>query len=241
MARRKYAEEPEGVELGLFITPMLDMAFQLMAFFLVTFHPIREASIKGELLPPTEVAGKGGGPVDPEKIKVNAEPKPSDIYAVVLKVMDPNEIGKLSGDEVKKLLTDKDKAKMAAAGEPIVPEWFKGRPKEIYIRAPGAPLTEKSWRWDYQSSTAPWPDLSQRPKAGEDPDPKTREALGKLKSELEKIHKNLGEVKAHIELEGDSDLAYDYVIRVHDLCKMTGFKQVEFRGPSDYRPRMPKK
>ena len=31
-----------GVNLGLIITPMLDMAFQLMAFFIMTFQPLSE-------------------------------------------------------------------------------------------------------------------------------------------------------------------------------------------------------
>jgi biopolymer transport protein ExbD len=239
MARRTRAEEPEGVQLGLFITPMLDMAFQLMAFFLVIFHPIREGSIRGELLPPTEVAAKGSGPADPDRQKINAEPKPSDIWAIVLKVMDRNEVDKLDPKEVEKLVTEKDNPSWAKRGE--MPEWYKGRPKEIYIRAPGAPLTEKTWRWEYLSSPAPWPDPRVKPRTGEDPDPKTREGLEKLSAELEKVKKNLGEVKAHIELEGDSEISYGYIIRVHDLCKNLGFKQVEFRGPSDFRPREKKK
>jgi biopolymer transport protein ExbD len=241
MALRTKVEEPEGVNLALFITPMLDMAFQLMAFFLVTFHPIREGSIRGELLPPTEVAGKGAGPADPERQKINAEPKPSDIWAVVLKAMDRNELGKLDPKEVEKLVTEKDKLDWAKRGEAGLPEWYKGRPKEIYIRAPGAPLTDKAWSWEYLSSPAPWPDPNLKPKAGEDPDPKTRAGLEKLTLELEKIKKDLGGVKAHIELEGDSEISYGYIIRVHDLCKTAGFKQVEFRGPSDFRPREKKK
>jgi biopolymer transport protein ExbD len=50
----------EGVNLGLIITPMLDMAFQLLAFFVMTYHPhATEGHIDGKLLPPTNVQPAG--------------------------------------------------------------------------------------------------------------------------------------------------------------------------------------
>src|SRR5438128_2649218 len=42
----------QGVQLGLIITPMLDMSFQLLAFFIMTYHPSAlEAHIPGSLAP----------------------------------------------------------------------------------------------------------------------------------------------------------------------------------------------
>ena len=37
--KRKAPESSKGVQLSLIITPMLDMSFQLMAFFIFTFRP----------------------------------------------------------------------------------------------------------------------------------------------------------------------------------------------------------
>src|SRR2546429_8998596 len=51
---RKRASQPaaQGVQLGLIITPMLDMAFQILASFIMTYHPSAlEAHIPGSLGP----------------------------------------------------------------------------------------------------------------------------------------------------------------------------------------------
>src|SRR5438477_1242086 len=49
----------QGVQLGLIITPMLDMSFQLLAFFIMTYHPSAlEGHIPGSLVPPEYVAKK---------------------------------------------------------------------------------------------------------------------------------------------------------------------------------------
>jgi len=46
-----------GVDLAIIITPMLDMAFQLLAFFIMTYHPpAREAAIDGTLKPAAQPA-----------------------------------------------------------------------------------------------------------------------------------------------------------------------------------------
>lgn len=49
------------INLGVIITPMLDMAFQVLAFFIMTYHPSAlETYLGGELLPPAG-AVKGDG------------------------------------------------------------------------------------------------------------------------------------------------------------------------------------
>jgi hypothetical protein len=41
-----------GVNLGLIITPMLDMSFQILSFFIMTYHPSTlEANVDGRLVP----------------------------------------------------------------------------------------------------------------------------------------------------------------------------------------------
>ena len=48
-----------GVNLGLIITPMLDMSFQILSFFIMTYHPSAlEGQIPGSLAPPEKVAEK---------------------------------------------------------------------------------------------------------------------------------------------------------------------------------------
>jgi biopolymer transport protein ExbD len=53
MLRRRWtAGEGTAADLGLIITPMLDMAFQLLAFFIMTYRPpAREATLDDTLLP----------------------------------------------------------------------------------------------------------------------------------------------------------------------------------------------
>ena len=73
MAHDKHHEEDDGgVNLSTVITPMLDMSFQLLAFFIMTYHPSAlEGHIDGKLLPPAKVSF--AGPATPDK-KKDAEP-----------------------------------------------------------------------------------------------------------------------------------------------------------------------
>ena len=57
-----------GVSLGLIITPMLDMSFQILAFFIMTYNPSAlEGQINGKLVPPTSLTR---GPVVDQPIDV---------------------------------------------------------------------------------------------------------------------------------------------------------------------------
>ena len=67
--RRRKIDPGLGVNLGLIITPMLDMAFQLMAFFIMTYPPSpRESVIDGALLPAAASAASGALSNDAKKI-----------------------------------------------------------------------------------------------------------------------------------------------------------------------------
>jgi biopolymer transport protein ExbD len=60
--RRRRHQGTDFVEPDLPITPMLDMSFQLLAFFIMTFKPTpTEGQIAMSLPPPDQ--GGGGGPV----------------------------------------------------------------------------------------------------------------------------------------------------------------------------------
>src|SRR5437660_1202894 len=51
------AEDWVFLNLGLIITPMLDMSFQILAFFIMTYHPSAlEGHIPGSLVPPDNFA-----------------------------------------------------------------------------------------------------------------------------------------------------------------------------------------
>src|ERR1700739_2628539 len=79
-----------GVALGLIITPMLDMSFQLMAFFIMTYHPSAlEGHIDGNLLPPSLVANKAKNavPTPMDLRPIDEEPLLQDVLLVVVKAV----------------------------------------------------------------------------------------------------------------------------------------------------------
>jgi biopolymer transport protein ExbD len=82
-----------GVNLAIIITPMLDMAFQLLAFFVMTYHPnALEGHIDGKLLPPVNVAKKGPNEAPKDKgpdIPVDQDPDESlkDMIYVLVKAV----------------------------------------------------------------------------------------------------------------------------------------------------------
>ena len=66
--KRKKKKGSENVELNL--AAMLDMAFQLLAFFILTFKPAPiEGQINLKLPPPKPVAGAPGGQAPGENDK----------------------------------------------------------------------------------------------------------------------------------------------------------------------------
>jgi|SRR5947209_14187809 len=71
MSSRRHQQQPTpGVNLGLIITPMLDMSFQILSFFIMTYHPSAlEGHIAGSLAPPEKVATKA-----PENVTLDLIP-----------------------------------------------------------------------------------------------------------------------------------------------------------------------
>jgi biopolymer transport protein ExbD len=79
-----------GVQFGLIVTPMLDMSFQLMAFFIMTYHPSAlEGHIDGNLLPPSLVANKAKNavPTPMDLPAIDEEPLLQDVLLVVVKAV----------------------------------------------------------------------------------------------------------------------------------------------------------
>jgi biopolymer transport protein ExbD len=68
MSHKRKRHEIHEIELDKVVTPMLDMAFQLLVFFIITYHPsAMEMQIDGTLLPPKQTIS--GAPPPPDKPK----------------------------------------------------------------------------------------------------------------------------------------------------------------------------
>jgi biopolymer transport protein ExbD len=68
-SRRHQEHSAGGVNLGLIITPMLDMSFQILSFFIMTYHPSAlEGHIAGSLAPPEITATKSKENITPDII-----------------------------------------------------------------------------------------------------------------------------------------------------------------------------
>jgi biopolymer transport protein ExbD len=97
MGRRK--QEGSGIEPTLPITPMLDMAFQLLFFFVVTYNP---SDLEGQMelsLPSEQVArAKNEKDVDPSKgpDKNQALELPADVTVIVNTAHDGINDGKIN-------------------------------------------------------------------------------------------------------------------------------------------------
>jgi biopolymer transport protein ExbD len=91
----------------LIITPMLDMSFQILAFFIMTYHPSAlEGHFDIKLLPPKTVATKGA-PSTNELPPASEEPELNDVLLVTVKAVakGQSESGRLEGDPSRILLT----------------------------------------------------------------------------------------------------------------------------------------
>lgn len=63
---RTRKSDAAGINLGLIVTPMLDMSFQILAFFIIMYHPSSlEGHVDGALLPPPSKEGRPNPNPDP--------------------------------------------------------------------------------------------------------------------------------------------------------------------------------
>jgi biopolymer transport protein ExbD len=107
MLKRKKKVEG-GVNLGIIITPMLDMAFQLMAFFIMTYHPSAlEGHFDIKLLPPSKLAFKGTAAKMDDIPPAGEEPELKDVLQVTIKAVakGQTEGSRVDGDPSQILLT----------------------------------------------------------------------------------------------------------------------------------------
>jgi biopolymer transport protein ExbD len=184
MAHRKLLPgDTGGLSLSLIITPFLDFAFQLLAFFIMTYNPSAlEGHIDGTLVPPTDPAMKSEAKVDPNELLSDIDPDLTDAVLVRVKAVP-------KGQQENKR--------------------FDGQPSRIEIIRTGNP----------------------DPTIVSDSDVSLDDGLRMLSDELKRILKEPGAIKSNIKLEGDQDLKHLYMMRVYDVCKSAGYRNISFVAP----------
>ena len=117
---RRLTTDASGVQLSSIITPMLDMAFQILAFFIMTYHPSAlEGHIPGTLAGDVAVQGPGnanpgvnlGEPIHPLELLGEALTLKLDVSPHAM-----GEIGKIflrqAADVQDELVTDIDRGSL---------------------------------------------------------------------------------------------------------------------------------
>jgi biopolymer transport protein ExbD len=108
MARHK-PSATSGIQPNLPITPMLDMAFQLLMYFIMTFNP---ADLEGQMdlaMPLDPVVAAPTQPKDPKPADPNPTIEiPADITVSVGTQLDPANIGNLSSIQIQSRAGDKN-------------------------------------------------------------------------------------------------------------------------------------
>jgi biopolymer transport protein ExbD len=195
----------EGINLGIIITPFLDMAFQLLAFFIMTYHPAAvERHIDGKLLPPLKPAIIG----EP-KDKKDKDATPND--------QDPEKL------KEQYFVIIKSVPKGAVRGE-----LKEGEPTQIQLKRPENPTTP-----DTLVDVDPNAVKNEINKDGE-PERIIvgwEKGLDLLKRELEKVSKGPAGGQGSINIQADASLHHGFVVRVYDVCRLAGFQAVGFAPP----------
>lgn len=86
--------------LSLIVTPMLDMSFQLLSFFIMVYHPAAlEGHIEGKLLPPSKFAVKGKS-AEMSSGELPSVDNPPDLSTYVTVKINSVPKGKTEGDRL---------------------------------------------------------------------------------------------------------------------------------------------
>ncbi len=136
-----------GVNLGLIITPMLDMSFQILSFFIMTYHPSAlEGHINGKLVPPSNplIKGKEKNTPTDQQLLADSDPDLEDTLQVVVKAIPKGGIGergRTDGQPAQiyiKKKEDTDLTLIADTDEPIADSFKKLKSKLKATLAGGA-------------------------------------------------------------------------------------------------------
>jgi biopolymer transport protein ExbD len=213
MAHRRHHEDASGgVNLNLVITPMLDMSFQLLAFFIMTYHPSAlEASIEGKLLPPVKAVSAGPTLGEKKDETPPADEKPDEKLTARLKIRKDIPRGAEGQAQPFKLLVELQKPQIATY-EPVLSVEFRN---------------DRQFRKLLASSKE---DLDQDAALKGVAD-SLKNQLDQLKKELLKIRNEPGGERISLTLDADPSLLWGYCILVQDTCKAARFESVGFAAP----------
>ncbi|MFO0964163.1 MAG: biopolymer transporter ExbD [Gemmataceae bacterium] len=219
-----------GVNLGLIVTPMLDMSFQLLAFFIMVYSPNADEEFIGADLTRSKASAVSKDDVATiGKKKDKSPPLPGTDRPPELE------------DQITILLSRHD-PRLKGGAPPFDPEAKKGeslRPRYIQIRTPASVLDkgegkgstnviELGEKADTELEKDALADLEKRLQAyfketheGED---LKKDAKGKDKE---------GGVKTKVRIEADPLVQFNYVIQVYAMCRRQNFEDVNFTTPLD--------
>lgn len=228
MSRRASSSITEGgVNLGLIVTPMLDMSFQLLAFFIMVYSPNTGEEFIGADLTKQKSAPKDGATKGPPKGKdivpslpvIDIDPKLTQTLTIVLSVNNPEERGGAVAE-----------AKESELGV---------EPKFIMIRSPATVLDK-----DKRSV------INIAHLRLEDP---PKDPFAELQKRLEDVYKELnpgkkkdevkaedgkgkedakaGEIVTKFRIEAEQDIQFAFLVQVYAACRNAGFEDVVFTSP----------
>src|ERR1043165_1356519 len=185
-----------GVQLGLIITPMLDMCFQVLAYFIMIYNPSPlEGQIPGLLAPADKLEKKDKEMPKHGKVNVpSKEPPPKEV---------PPPLPVPTEEELvnQKELNEAIKVYIKAGGDE--PKWRKaGMPSHYFIKTPLDPEPKEIGNIDQADAEkidhAKWDEVM----------------LKRLETELGKLGSKGS--RAHLKIEGDADLRQQYVLSAYD-------------------------
>jgi biopolymer transport protein ExbD len=226
-------KEHEVAEVELPITPMLDMAFQLMVFFILTYHPSAlEVQIDGTLLPPKVVntARKDSKSKDDQKVDPSIKKEPENDNSLVVIVEALTEERRKSDLETLKKYRRISEAHYQAGLKNLQEEVAKkkdgkesilGTPYRIFLKTPDnvsdaliVVMGQKLWKdpKDKDSKKAPDAIIGGI---------EWKDGLRNLESELRTLLlKNLEGENTDVEIStDDGKLYFEYLVRIQDVCK----------------------
>jgi hypothetical protein len=220
MNKKKKIDEM-GVNLGIIITPMLDMAFQVLAFFIMTYHPSAlEGYFDIKMLPPEQVAAKGDKDTSKDP-GLTDPPELTDVLTVYVKAVarGQKEGTRAEGDPSRvelKRPEDGANAEMicdmnSEAVTKLTPDL-----KDFLDDVPMEQKLKDALKEKYNMALF-------------------QEGLGKLSAELKKFLEDPSHIKANIKIAPDPELKHKYTMALYDACKGTSqaplFQNIQFVAP----------
>jgi len=215
--RKIVKREEMGVNLGIIITPMLDMAFQVLAFFIMTYHPSAlEGHFDIKMLPPEKVAAKGKEDTSKDP-PTDAPPELTDVLLVSVKAVgkgqsegtrtegDPSRIElKRPEDTNPELISDLN----TEVVKKLTPDL-----KDFLDDVPMNPRLKEQLKEKYNMTLF-------------------QEGLDKLSAELKRFLEDPSHTKANIKISPDPELKQKYTLGMYDACKLAGFQNIQFVAPA---------